>query len=298
MQIDALKTLVLRHADQARAGYEPVATGIDGFSVIRTRQPTALRPQVYQPVFCLVLQGTKELYSGDRRVAFGAMQSLLVTVDLPALTRIVKASTAEPYLALALTLDAAMLAEMADVVAEGEAGAGGPGFGTGEADGALLDAMGRLAALIGRPEAAEVLEPLIRREIHYWLMTSAHAPMLRRIVTAEGNGTRIARAIGTIRRDFAARLPVDDLARAAGMSLSAFHAHFRSMTATTPLQFQKSLRLIEARRLLLAGGHSVAQAAFAVGYESPTQFSRDFSRRFGIAPSGAARAETGATEAA
>ncbi|MBL4929852.1 AraC family transcriptional regulator [Fuscibacter oryzae] len=297
MQIDALKTLALRHADQARAGYEPVATGVAGFSIIRTRQPTVLRPQIYQPVFCLVLQGTKELYSGDRKVAFGAMQSLLVTVDLPALTRIVKASPAEPYIALALGLDAALLAEMADLVPE-HTEAGGPGFGMGQADGAILDAMGRMAALIGRPEAAGVLEPLIRREIHYWLMTSSHAPMLRRIVSADGNGARIARAIGTIRRDFAARLPVDDLARAAGMSLSAFHAHFRIMTATTPLQFQKSLRLIEARRLLLAGGHSVSQAAFAVGYESPTQFSRDFSRRFGIAPSGVARAESGGAEAA
>jgi AraC-like DNA-binding protein len=290
MQIDALKSLALRHADQARAGYEPVATGIDGFAIIRTRQPTSLRPQVYQPVFCLVLQGAKELWSGERQVTFGAMQSLLVTVDLPVLARITKASPAEPYIALALGLDAALLAEMADVVPE-RSGAGGPGFGTAAADEAILDAMARMAALIGRPEAAGVLEPLIRREIHYWLMTSSHAPMLRRIVTAEGNGARIARAIGTIRRDFAARLPVDDLARAAGMSLSAFHSHFRSMTATTPLQFQKGLRLIEARRLLMAGGHSVAQAAFAVGYESPTQFSRDFSRRFGIAPSGAARGD-------
>lgn len=291
MQIEALKSLVLRHADQARAGYEPVATGIDGFSVIRTRQPTALRPQIYQPVFCLVLQGTKELYSGDRRIAFGAMQSLLVTVDLPTVTRIIKASPAEPYLALAITLDAGLLAEMADAVPEPAMGTGGPGFGMQDVDDAILDAMGRLAALIGRPEAAAVLEPLIRREVHYWLMTSAHAPMLRRIVTAEGNGIRIARAIGAIRRDFAVRLRVDTLARDAGMSLSAFHAHFRSMTATTPLQFQKSLRLIEARRLLLTGGNSVSQAAFAVGYESPTQFSRDFSRRFGVPPSGAARAE-------
>lgn len=291
MQIDALKTIALRHADQARAGYEPVATGITGFSVIRTRQPTALRPQVYQPVFCLVLQGAKELWSGDRHVAFGAMQSLVVTVDLPVLARIVKASPAQPYLALALALDASLLAEMAETVPEAATGAGGPGFGAGGSDAAIVDAMGRLAGLIDRPEAAAVLEPLIRREIHYWLMTSAHGPMLRRIAATEGNGARIARAIATLKRDYAQRLRIEDLARAAGMSLSAFHSHFRSVTATTPLQFQKSLRLIEARRLLLTAGQSVAQAAFAVGYESPTQFSRDFSRRFGLAPSGVARAE-------
>lgn len=264
----------------------PITTGVGGLTAMCCTAPTALAATVYQPVFCLVLQGAKEAWFNGRTLTFAKMQSLIVGLDTMTAARVVRASTAEPYVALALRLDLGILRELAGEIGEDEIAAEqASAMATGEADRAVLDAMGRLFALAGKPAAARVLEPLILKEIHYLLLAARHGAMLRKLTRADSHASRIARAVAVIRRDYATTLRTADLARVAGMSVSAFHDHFRAVTATTPLQFQKQLRLMEARRLMLEGGNSVSAAAFEVGYESPTQFSREYSRMFGVPPS-------------
>ena len=263
-------------------------TGIPGLRIFKSPRPTEIEHEVFDPVYCLVLQGEKHVQRERTAHVVGPMHSFFVPLDLPLISRIEQASPAQPYVSLALRLDMALLAELAgETRAEVEPDDRDSGLRPVPADPQMVDALARLLALSSQPEPARlVLEPLIRRELHYWLIASPHSALLRGLMRPGGAAQRIAEAVRTLRRDFAAPLRVQDLARAAGMSASGFHAHFQKLTGTTPLQFQKSLRLIEARRHLLAGGHSVSTAAFAVGYESPNQFSREFSRRFGHAPSG------------
>ncbi|WP_346910320.1 AraC family transcriptional regulator N-terminal domain-containing protein [uncultured Roseibium sp.] len=286
MTVEELARKVLEFADIRQAGDQPMPVGVDGLSLVRQRAPSEIYPVVYQPIFCLVLQGAKETYLGNRTVRFARMESLIVGLDLPALARVVQASQREPYVALALALDMTLIRELAGET--GSCAGSGPRAAeavvTGQADEAVLDAMGRLFALHDKPDAARVLEPLIRKEIHYWLLTARHGQILRDLAEQDSHAARIARAIAVIRRSFSSPLRVEDLARAAGMSGSAFHAHFKAITGTTPLQFQKQLRLMEARRLMQAEKLSVASTAFQVGYESPTQFSREYARHFGASP--------------
>ncbi|MEZ5839777.1 MAG: AraC family transcriptional regulator [Hyphomicrobiales bacterium] len=285
MLADELTSAALAFADAHGAGDAPLATGIAGLTVLRQRRPSELRALVYEPVFCLVLQGAKQVLVGDRPVVFDRMQSVIISFELPTLARVVRASPNEPYVALALRLDMAVLRETAARMPDIPAGKSATGpVALAAADAAIIDAMHRLLGLVDRPEAAPILSPLIIREIHYWLLSAGHGAMLRALMRADGHAARIAAATARIRRDFRTPLRVGDLARDAGMSTSAFHDHFKAMTATTPLQFQKQLRLIEARRLIVETGATVSSAAFAVGYESPTQFSREYARRFGAPP--------------
>ncbi len=286
MQVEDLARKVLEFADNRKAGDEPTPTGVTGLDLVRQRAPSEIYPVVYQPIFCLVLQGAKETYLGSRTVRFAKMESLIVGLDLPALARVVRASQREPYVALALALDMTLIRDLAAETGSGSgSGERAPeAVVTGQADEAVLDAMGRLFALHDKPDAARVLEPLIRKEIHYWLLTARHGQILRDLAEKDSHAARIAQAIAIIRRGFASSLRIEDLARAAGMSGSAFHAHFKAITGTTPLQFQKQLRLMEARRLMQAEKLSVASTAFQVGYESPTQFSREYARHFGASP--------------
>ena len=293
MQKDASKTLatliaaVTDYADREGAGVTPWPTAIDGLSLFRSRQPTILEPCTYQPIFCLVLQGAKKACFGDTVVTFNPGQSLIVSHEIVLNSRIVEASPAAPYVALALTLDIALLRELAREVRSDATrpGTDGRTIAAGRTPPEIENAMARLFALTDRPEAAAILAPLIKREIHYWLLTAEHGSMVRLLARSESHASRIADAIALIRRDITAPLKVAALAETAGMSPSSFHAHFKAITEMAPLQFQKQLRLLEARRLIYGGALSVSETAFAVGYESPTQFSRDYSRRFGVSPS-------------
>ena len=286
MQPEDLCREVLAFAAGYEPTVEPIPTGITGLTAMVQRAPTTLIPTVYNPIFCLVLQGAKQVHFEGRALTFAKMESLIVGLDILSVGRVVRASANEPYAALALRLDTGLLHELAETVGEDELRAEqASAIATGEADQAVLDAMARLFALHAKPAAARVLEPLVVKEIHYLLLAARHGAMLRKLTRADSHASRIARAVAVIRRDYNAPLRTAELARAAGMSVSAFHEHFRAVTATTPLQFQKQLRLMEARRLLMAGGNSVSTAAFEVGYESPTQFSREYSRMFGAPPS-------------
>jgi AraC-like DNA-binding protein len=276
---------ICRYADAHDAPEAPFETGIDGLTLVRSRAPTALERMVYMPLACLVLQGRKETYLGDTPVSFGRGQSLIVSIDVPSVSRVVEASPRTPYVALALELDMGEVRSLAEEAGEAEiADERARAIASGEADAALVAAMGRLFDLVDRPLEQRVMLPLLRREIHFRLLLARHGGMLRSLSRRDSHASRIARALSRIRKDYTRPLRVAELADAAGMSPSSFHEHFKTLTATTPLQYQKDLRLLEARRRLIGGGQSVSGVAFDVGYESPTQFSREYSRKFGTAP--------------
>ncbi len=274
-----------RHADCQQANMESYATSLAGLTILRSRRPTALEAVLYNPLLCLILQGRKETHLGVRRVSFTAGESLIVSHHLPVISRVTEASEMTPYVALVLELDMSVVlslyGEVSEVEIEEEHARA---LNVGKTDGALLDAMGRLVDLIDRPFEAKVMLPLVLREIHFRLLLAQHGGMLRQLLQRGSHADRIAKAIARIKLDYATPLTVAELASVAGLSPSSFHEHFKALTATTPLQYQKELRLLEARRLLMNGTHSVSSAAFEVGYESPTQFSREYSRKFGNSP--------------
>jgi AraC-like DNA-binding protein len=288
----ALMTRVLAYAEQHSVGSEPFHSESPGLSVVRHFQPTDLKPVLYRPIFCLVLQGAKQTLLGDEIITFSQGRSVIVGLELPTFARVVEASPERPYAAVALQIDMTLIKELAAEIdhlggQEGRASAGEEhvsAIAAGEADDAIVNAMERLFALLDKPAAAAILRPLLTREIHFWLLSASHGSLLRQLAQTNSRAARIYEAINHIRRNYAEPLRIPDLARAVGMSESAFHQHFKVMCGTTPLQFQKRLRLIEARRLMISENRSVTSAAAAVGYESPTQFSREFARMFGAPP--------------
>ena len=285
MPYDKLIDRVCSIAGDAGAGYQACATGIDGLIAFVSRKPTSLQTTLYNPLICLILQGRKEAVISGRHISYGAGDSVVVSHDMPVDARVTQASRDTPYVGLVLQLDLAEIRSLYNEVGdaaieEGRARA----FDIGETGDLLHAAMERLFDLVDRPHEAAVMAPLIRREIHFRLLLARHGAMLRQLLLSDSHASRVARAIARIRQDYALPIAVAELADIAGMSPSSFHEHFKTVTDTTPLQYQKELHLIEARRLLAQGGHSVSAAAFAVGYESPTQFSREYSRKFGASP--------------
>lgn len=272
---------------------QPFETDVPGLSVLRARTTTAMQPILYEPSLCLILQGAKETYLGDERLTLAAGQAIIVSQVVPVVSRVVSASSTKPYVALVLALDLGIVRSLVDEVPATPSGSSGAGIGTGigigplgafGADEALLGAMGRLFELVAKPAERPVLAPLVVREIHFRLLMAPAGGALRALLDRGSPASRIASAVTRIKQDYAAPLSIAGLAGVAGMSASSFHAHFKAFTSKTPLQFQKDLRLLEARRLLMAGSHNVSSAAFSVGYESPTQFSREYARKFGTPP--------------
>ncbi|MEZ4702958.1 MAG: AraC family transcriptional regulator [Rhodothermales bacterium] len=281
-----LTTRVCAWLDSQDVGDEPCATGLAGLTVLRSRKPTSVEAVLYQPLLCLILQGRKETHFGARCLSFAAGESLIVSHDLPVHSRVTEASDQVPYVALVLELDMGMVRSLHDEVGEVDLEeVHAYGLAVGDTNTALIDAMGRLFDLVDRPRLeAKVMVPLVLREIHFRLLLVRHGGMLRQLLRRGSHANRIAKAIAHIKQNYATPLTVKRMASIAGMSPSSFYEHFKALTATTPLQYQKELRLLEARRLLMDTGHTVASAAFKVGYESPTQFSREFSRKFGNPP--------------
>lgn len=285
METDRLVSDICQYIDRKATGADAATTDIPGFAVFRSNAPTKIDGQIYQPVVCLILQGRKEAYIGDRYLDFGAGQSLIASHDMPVMARITHASRQKPYVAMVMELDLGIVRSLYEEVGETDLETvDARALDTGETSDDLVQAMARLFALSERKVEARVMAPLIRREIHFRLLLASHGGMLRQFLKRESHANRIAKAIARIRQDYSANLSVGELAGIAGMSASSFHEHFKALTATSPLQYQKDLRLIEARRLLREAGYSVSRAAFDVGYESPTQFSREYSRKFGMSP--------------
>ena len=264
---------------------EGCETGVGGLFAFCRENPTAFQAMVYEPVMCLVLQGAKEAQLEDRTIRYSAGMSLIVSHALPVMAGVIDASPGRPYVSLALRLDLATARSLYDEIGEAqEQERALHSMSVADSDAALIDAVARLFRLSRDPVEVQALAPLVLKEIHFRLLRAQHGGMLRQLLLHESPASRISKAIALIREGYRATLPVADLAAAAGMSQSTFHEHFKSLTSTTPLQYQKELRLLEARRLLISGGKSVAAAAYDVGYESPTQFSREYARKFGVPP--------------
>ncbi|OYD51531.1 AraC family transcriptional regulator [Acidovorax kalamii] len=274
---------VSRYAEaHARQG-SVVQTPIPGLSTVRATEPSGLLHAIAQPLVCLVLQGSKQVAMGAQTFEFSAGESLLITADVPTVSQITRASAAAPYLSIALELSLPVIADLSAQMGVVPRGDHVP-VHVDPTDAEVADVALRLMRLLERPEAVPLLHASLVRELHYWLLAGRHGAAIRRLGWPGSHAQRVARAVAVLRADFAQPLPVESLAALAGMSPSSFHQHFRAVTSLSPLQFQKQLRLIEARRLMLSEGASASSAAFAVGYESVPQFTREYGRLFGLPP--------------
>ncbi|RYH09415.1 AraC family transcriptional regulator [Tropicimonas sp. IMCC6043] len=241
---------------------------------------------VYQPSFCAVLQGAKVSQLGERSYRYDSGKCLITSLDVPIRAEIVEASAEAPYIAVVLNIDPGVVAELMLEQAR-DALPAGPDPAALSVHPLPPDIVGpleRLMALAARPRDIPVLTPMIRREIVWQLLNGPQGAMLRQIGLADSRTARIGRAIAWVRENFTDTVSVPHLAALAGMSPATFHRHFKAVTAMTPVQFQKRLRLQEARRRLIVEGSDVAQIGFAIGYESPSQFSREYRRMFGAPP--------------
>ena len=274
---------VRRHADAQADSDGIAATPILGLFTVRATRPSDLLHAVSRPMICLVQQGSKTVTMGTEAFAFGAGDSLLITADVPTVSQVTRASAAAPYYSLVLELDRAVIAEVATQMKAVLVADHAP-IRVEQTDGEVGDAALRLMRLLDRPASVPVLEAQLRREMHYWLLAGRHGTAVRRLGWPDDHAERIGRAVALLRADFTKPIRVARLAAEAGMSASAFHGHFRGLTSLSPLQFQKHLRLIEAKRLMLAEGANATHAAYAVGYESVSQFTREYGRLFGSPP--------------
>jgi AraC-like DNA-binding protein len=260
---------------------------MDGLFLARLSKPTESTLAVYKPAFCFVVQGAKQVLLGEEVLRYDPGHYLLFTVDLPVVFRVQEASHERPYFGMRLNLDPALVAslmmEAGAATRKGDAGVKAIGVNPVDAD--LLDAVCRLVRLVDDPGGQKVLAPLVQREIVYRLLTGGEGARLGHLVASpRGDTRRISRAIGRLRQRYDEPLRIEEMARELGMSVSGFHHHFKSVTSMSPLQFQKQIRLQEARRLMLGGDLDAASAGHRVGYEDPAYFSRDYRKLFGAPP--------------
>lgn len=280
--IKALGTSIARLTEKG----ELHTTAVPGLSLFRRNEPTDPITGMYEPSVCLVAQGAKRVLLGDDTYVYDAHHYLITSVHLPTVVQIIEASREKPYLGLRLMLDQREISQlMVDSnLPPPRVQQSSRGMATGEVTLPLLTAIQRLIDLLAEQQDIPILAPIIQREIIYRLLVGDQGERLRQIASAGSQSHQIARAIDWLKGNYRQPLRIDELAAEVRMSSSTFHHHFRSMTALSPLQFQKQLRLQEARRLMLAEHMDAANAAFQVGYESPSQFSREYNRLFGAPP--------------
>ena len=262
------------------------ANPLQGLHLQRNSSPRVSVHSLYGPALCLVAQGSKEVLVGEDRYRHDPAHYLLITVELPVVSWVLEANREQPYLSLHLDLDMALVRSMA---AEAEfSSRQGPvqvrAMNTGALDAGLLDAVVRLVRLLEAPVEAKVLAPLITREITYRLLRGERGSQLRRMADRDGDGHYIARAAELLRKNLDQPLRVGDVARGLGMSVSSFHSHFKAAIGLSPLQFQKRMRLQEARRLMLYEALDAAGAGYQVGYDDAGHFSREYKSLFGVPP--------------
>lgn len=265
---------------------ELFTTAIPGFALFRREAPTEPVSGMYEPSVCLVTQGAKRVMLGEETYIYDANHYLITSVQLPTIVQVTEASPEKPYLGLRLLLDMKEVSKMlvdSDLPTPREQQSS-RGMATSEITLPLLAAFQRLVDLLDEEQDIPILAPVIQREIIYRLLVGDQGARLRQIASAGSQSQQIARVIEWLKNNFSQPLKIEELAARARMSSSSFHSHFRSITALSPLQFQKHLRLHEARRLMLAEQLDAASAAFEVGYESPSQFSREYNRLFGAPP--------------
>ena len=280
--LEALGKSIARWTDKS----DHLETAISGLALWRRDEPTQPTSVMYEPCICLMAQGAKRVMLGDDTFIYDAHHFLITSVDLPTVVQIIKASREKPCLGLVLKLDRREISQlMVDSnLPPPRAQQSSRGMAVGEVTLPLLTAFQRLIDLLAEPKDMPILAPIVQREIIYRLLVGDQGARLRQIASAGSQSQQIARAIDWLKGNFTRPLRIDDLATQVNMSTSTFHHHFRALTAMSPLQYQKWLRLNEARRLMLTEHVDAANAAFHVGYESPSQFSREYSRLFGAPP--------------
>ena len=278
--MDHLAALIARHAP----GDGMFDTAVPGMALIRQGQPTERIPVLHQPAVCIIAQGAKVVMLGDETYRYDAASHLVVSVDLPLTGQVTEASTERPYLCLRIDLEPALLINLMAASPPAPGGEGSRGVHLSRTTPELADAAVRMVRLLDNPGHAAVLAPLIRREIHYWLLTGDQAGVVRQIGAPDSRLSHVTRAIAWIRDNYDRPFSIEALAREVGMSPSALHQHFKAVTAMSPLQYQKQIRLQEARRLMLSEACDAQGAGFQVGYDSPSQFSREYVRLFGAPP--------------
>lgn len=260
-------------------------TGIPRVAMVQGRIPEHELNAVYEPMVNLILQGSKSMTVGSSTLEYDPATYFVMSVGLPAAGVVRPSAAGEPYLAVALLLDPQILAGLlSDLPEAAPAAKSAAGFSVAAVTPELMDAWVRMLRLMKRPGEIPALAPVYEREILYRVLQGPHGGMLREIATPDTAMARVSLAIEWIRRNFAQPLRVEALANKASMSASAFHRHFKAVTSLSPLQYQKRVRLLQARTLLISKGASVTAAALDVGYGSPTQFSREYAREFGLSP--------------
>ena len=248
-------------------------------------RPSPIESTVYRPLLCVVLQGAKEVFAGNHKVTCGKENMILVSHHLPVTSRIIKASRVDPYIAAILPLDRAKLRHYFDPTKVIKMDGSSAAIACYTADPEILNAIGRLLALEEGGEIAPLIAPLIEDEIHARLLHSSMSAMLTRLMWHDDKSTQIARVIKLISDDLAKSLPISELANTVGMSKSSLHLHFKAVTGMTPLAYTKELRLLKAQTFVRDSNQSISMIGYEVGYESATQFSREYTRKFNISPS-------------
>lgn len=279
-----LAALVTRHTEGKENGVYP--TAISQLEFMRQSDTSIAMQGVCEPILGIVVQGKKEVFLGKETYRYGIAQYLVVSVDLPICGFAVEATPDQPYLGFKLNLDSVQLC---DIIAQTNPDMSKRensvrGLFISDADATLIDCATRLTQLLDSPQDIPFLAPMIIREIYYRLLIGEQGEAVRQIATSGSNMQRIAEVIKRIKADFIKPLRVEELAEQANMSASSFHRHFKAVTSMSPLQYQKQLRLLRARQLMLAENADATHTAYQVGYESPSQFSREYSRMFGAPP--------------
>lgn len=273
--LSELTDLALRHAG---------STAVPNLEIHKLHQPTELIPLMYEPSVCLILQGEKRTIIGDKALDYAAGSCLVIAAELSALGQVTRASSIEPFLALALTIDTAQLSEAMQKVPATAVDQGNQSFALEAASDLMIETWARLLRMLERPDEIPALAPLCQQELLYRFLVGPMGPFLRQIGTADSDLARIRQTMDFIRKHHADRLEITQIAELAGMSLTTFHRRFKKVTGVSPLQYQKQFRLHEAKRRLVAREGNAASVAYGVGYESTSQFSREYRRLFGLPP--------------
>jgi len=276
-KLDEIRALAARHAGVKYPG-------LSRLSIYSSTKPTELNALVCDPTAVIVLQGTKRSVIGDQVFEYGSGQTMVVAAELPVMGQIVEASPEKPFLAINLTLDPAVIMNVVLYLSATPELQMQPGFAFSMANAELIGAWQRLLAVCERPEEIPVMALHLEHELMFRLMLSPHAEMLRQIASIDSRLSHIRRAMAWIREHYAEQLSVEDMAAIAGMSESVFHRRFKAVTALSPLQYQKHIRLQEARRRMVSKSADAASVSLAVGYNSTSQFSREYKRLFGEPP--------------
>ncbi|RMQ50288.1 AraC family transcriptional regulator [Pseudomonas cichorii] len=272
--------IALRHAPPGLT-----STRIPRLDLCVGQGTTDKAPCLYRSMICFILQGSKQVAINDNLLGYDSEQYLISALDLPLIGQIIDAEGGQPYVAVSLVLDPAILAELASTMPPvRESEQKGVGIMINPMTAPLRDTLLRLLSLLDTPVDIPVLAPMLERELLYRLLQGPQGRLLRQIAQPDGALDRIRRAIAWIRDNYTTRLRIEALCNASGMSRASLHRHFLAMTGLSPIQYQKQLRLQEARQLLLGGEHRASDVAFAVGYESASQFSREYVRQFGAPP--------------